>query len=153
MRESDYTPVIGDAVATSPKTLGQVTKVVVAYLDGRRLKGHVYNFSALKDSFDLLPQENPLQHQGMKVEMKDLKAVFFVKDFIGNPEYRESPLLEAPKHGRKIEVTFSDGETIAGATEGYNPQKLGIFMIPADPKSNNLRIFVVNKNTRQIKLI
>ena len=140
-------------MATPPKTLDQVTKVVVAYLDGRRLKGYVYNFSAVKDSFDLIPQEDPLQHRGTKAEMKDLKAVFFVKDFIGNPEYRESPLVEAPGHGRKIEVTFSDGEKVVGTTEGYNPQKLGFFMIPADPKSNNARIFVVNKNASQIKLI
>ena len=139
-------------MATPPKTLGQVTRVVVAQLDGGRLKGYVYNFSALKSDFDLLPQEDPLQHRGTRVEMKDLKAVFFVKDFTGNPGYHESPLSEAAGHGRKIEVTFNDGEKLTGTTEGYNPQKIGFFMTPVDPKSNNIRIFVVNKNTREIKL-
>jgi hypothetical protein len=140
-------------MVTPPKTLDQAAKVIVAYLDGRRLKGYAYNFSPLKDSFDLLPQKDPLQHRGTKVEMKDVKAVFFVKDFVGNPEYRQSPLVEERGYGRKIEVTFSDGEKVVGVTQGYNPQKLGFFMIPIDPKSNNVRIFVVNRNTRQIKPI
>ena len=140
-------------MATPPRALDQLNKVVVAYIDGRRLKGYVYDFSALKDSFNLLPQENPLQERGARVEMKDIKAVFFVKDFVGNPEYRQSPLAEERGYGRKIEVTFSDGEKVVGVTQGYNPQKLGFFMIPIDPKSNNVRIFVVNRNTRQIKPI
>jgi len=41
--------------------------------------------------------------------------------------------------------------TKEGQRKGYNPQKLGFFMIPADPQSNNARIFVVNRNSRQVK--
>ncbi len=85
--------------------------------------------------------------------MKDLKAVFFVWDFTGNAEYHDSVVEDRPMHGRRIEVTFKDGERIVGRSEGYNPQKFGFFMSPADPKSNNIRIFVVNKNTRQVKLV
>jgi hypothetical protein len=129
-----------------------MNKVVVAYVDGRRLKGYIYNFSALKESFDLLPQEDRLHERGTRVEMKDLKAVFFVKDFAGHPEYQEDRLAESPMHGRKIEVSFRDGEKILGKTEGYNPQKPGFFMFPGDPKSNNERIFVVSRNAQQIKL-
>lgn len=138
---------------TPPKTLSRETKVVVAYLDGRRLKGHVYNFSALKDSFDLLPQENPVQGRGTKVELKDLKAVFFVKEYTGNPEHHGSPHVEAPAHGRKVEATFRDGEKVIGTTEGYNPEKLGFFMIPADPQDNNVRIFIISKNAVHIRLL
>ena len=135
------------------KLFDQTTKVVVAYLDGRRLKGYAYNFSALKDAFDLLPQENPHQSRGTKVEMKDLKAIFFVKDFMGNPEHGESQYVEASGHGRKIEVALHDGEKLVGTTEGYNPQKPGFFMVPADPESNNIRIFVIRQNAREVKLI
>lgn len=138
-------------MATPPKTPDQSAKVVVAYVDGQRLKGYAYNFSALKDSFDLHPQENPLQQRGTRVEMKDVKAVFFVKDFVGDPEYRESPLVEGRGHGRKIEVTFGDGEKVVGVTQGYNPEKLGFFMNPLDPKSNNVRVFIVNRNTRRVR--
>ncbi len=142
-----------DSMATPPKTLEQATKVVVAHLDGRRLKGYVYNFSTLRGSFDLFPKEETLQRSGTRVELQELKAVFFAKDFVGNAQYRESQLVEASRHGRKIEVNFSDGEKVVGTTVGYNPDSLGFFMIPADPKSNNARIFVVNKNVERIKFI
>jgi 6-phosphogluconate dehydrogenase (decarboxylating) len=135
------------------RTLDRQNKVVIAFLNGERMKGCVYDFSPLKESFNLVPQEDTLQGQGIKVEMKDLKAVFFVKDFSGNSEYHESLRADAHMHGRKIEVTFVDGEKVVGTTEGYNPQRLGFFVIPGDPKSNNTRIFVVTKNTRQIRLV
>jgi 6-phosphogluconate dehydrogenase (decarboxylating) len=135
------------------RTLDRQNKVVVAFLNGERTRGCVYDFSPLKESFNLVPQEDTLQGQGTKVEMKDLKAVFFVKDFSGNSEYHESLRADAHMHGRKIEVTFVDGEKVVGTTEGYNPQRLGFFVIPGDPKSNNTRIFVVTKNTRQIRLV
>jgi hypothetical protein len=140
-------------MGTPAKTLDHLNKVVVGFLNGGRTKGYAYDFSALKESFSLLPQEDPLKGQGIKVEMKDLKAVFFVWDFSGNPEYDESPCADSPMHGRKIEVTFIDGEKIVGRTEGYSPQRLGFFLFPADPKSNNIRIFVVTKNTRQVRLV
>ena len=84
--------------------------------------------------------------------MKDLKAIFFVKDFAGNPEYRKAPGVEVPKRGRKVAVTFQDGEELSGATEAYNPQKLGFFVFPYDEDENNLRVFVVNRNVRQVKV-
>jgi len=38
-------------------------------------------------------------------------------------------------------------------TEAYDPQELGFFLFPADQKSNNLRIFIVNRNVVQIKFL
>jgi hypothetical protein len=138
---------------TPAKTLDQLSKVVVGFLNGGRIKGYTHDFSPLKDSFNLLPQEDPLEGEEIKVEMKDLKAIFFVWDFVGNPEYHESLRADTSMHGRIIEVTFIDGEKIVGRTEGYNPQQFGFFVFPADPKSNNIRIFVVTKNTRQVRLV
>lgn len=128
-------------------------KVVLAFLNGARMKGCVYDFSPHRESFNLLPQEDTLQGEGIKIEMKDLKAVFFVKDFAGDPEYHDLLRADTHMHGRKIEVTFIDGEKVVGTTEGYNPQRQGFFVVPGDPKSNNNRIFVVTKNTRQIRLV
>jgi len=85
------------------------------------------------------------------ISIKDLKAIFFVKDFSGNPERRETNALLDGARGRRLEVTFSDGETLIGTTEGYSPQKTGFFMFPADSQSNNSRIFIVNKNVRSVK--
>lgn len=137
-------------MATPPKAPAQANKVVVAFLDGRRMKGYTYDFSAIKEFFNLLPALNTLQEQGNKILIKDLKAVFFVKDFEGRREYREKAQVDERAHGRKIEVTFRDGEVILGKTEGYNPQKPGFFMFPGDSDSNNTRIFVVTKNVQKV---
>ncbi len=140
-------------MATPPKGLDQANKVVVAFLDGRRMKGYTFDFSAMKEFFNLLPALNTLQEQGNKVLMKDLKAVFFVKDFEGRREYEEKTTVDERAHGRKIEVTFRDGEVILGKTEGYNPQKPGFFMFPGDAESNNSRIFVVTKNVQKVRFV
>jgi hypothetical protein len=140
-------------MATPPKTPEQANKAVVAFLDGRRLTGYIYDFSAVKEFFNLLPADKPLQEQGVKVLMKDLKAVFFVKEFSGKPEYQEKTGVDERTHGRKIEVNFRDGEKIVGKTEGYNPQKLGFFMTPGDQDSNNVRIFVITKNAQKVRFV
>ena len=139
-------------MATPPQTPGQLNKVVVACLDGRRLKGYVYNFSPMRDWFHLLPQENPSQAKGEKVLLKDLKAVFFVRDFAGDPTAKAPPTPESSVPGRRIEIQFVDGEIILGTTQGYTSEKPGFFMFPAAP-GNDLRIFVVNRNARQVRFV
>lgn len=135
----------GTIVATLPNAPGQANKGVVAFLDGRRLKGYAFNFSALRETFRLFPTETSHHEEGTDILMSDLKAVFFVKTFEGHPEYHESDTMNQLKHGRKIEVVFPDGEKIVGSTEGYNAQKLGFYVFPADPNSNNIRVFAINK--------
>ncbi|HEX9121099.1 MAG TPA: hypothetical protein VF840_11220 [Terriglobales bacterium] len=133
------------------KSLDQANKAVVAFLDGRRLKGYIYNFSALKSSFTLFLRDSPVGQEGIEVKLEELKAVFFCHDFDGNREYQEVSGTKPPKHGRSIEVVFRDGERLRGNTDAYNPQKLGFFMFPTDPKSNNIRVFVVSKNALHIQ--
>lgn len=140
-------------MATPPKTSDKMNKAVIVYLDGRRLKGYIYDFSAMKDRFRLFPEKSSPQGPGTEVLLKDLKGVFFVKEFGGNPGYKESSIVAVPQHGRRMQITFKDGESMTGTTEAYNPQKIGFFLFPADAKSNNLRIFVVNKNVEQVKFI
>lgn len=131
----------------------RLNKVVVAYLDGRRSRGCVYDFSPLKDAFRLVAECDLAHQKGAEIDLKDLKALFFVKDFRGDSRYRESKKIDDGKPGRKIEVTFSDGEKIVGTTQGYNPKTKGFFVFPADAKSNSMRIFVVNWNVRDVKFL
>ncbi len=135
----------------TPSILDSRNKAIVAFLDGRRLKGYIYNFSAQKDSFRLFLEQDAARRNGTDVQMKDLKAIFFARDFVGNSEYTESQELTTQNQGRKAEVTFRDGEKLAGTTDAYNPQKVGFFLVPADPRSNNLRVFVITKNATQIR--
>jgi len=82
-----------------------------------------------------------------------VKAIFFVKDFAGNRERKDCYDALDSAHGRKLEVTCSDGEKILGTTEAYNPKKSGFFMFPADRDSNNSRIFIVNANVSTVKML
>ena len=140
-------------MATPSQTPDKSNRPVIAFADGRRMRGYIFDFSAIKDSFRLSPEEDPLQKKGAEVKMKDLKAVFFVRDFHGNRGYQESQAVEGQRHGRRLEVIFRDGEKLVGTSEAYNPQKLGFFLFPADGKSNNSRIFIVNKNVQKVKFL
>jgi hypothetical protein len=127
-------------------------KVVVAYLDSRRLKGCTNDFSPARDHFFLFPDgvEPKPGDRGTTVRIAELKALFFVKDFAGDPAHTEVPGA-SPLPGKRIEVTFSDGEKLIGSSVAYNPRNQGFFMQPADPAGNNERIFVVNRNVKQAK--
>ena len=133
--------------------LSDRNQAVVAFLDGRRMKGYIYNFSAQQDHFRLFHEQDTARGEGTEVHMKDLKAIFFAKDFLGSSEYSESPELNLQNQSRKAEVSFRDGEKLIGTTEGYHPQKYGFFLVPGDPRSNHLRVFVIIRNAAQIRWI
>lgn len=140
-------------MATPSLTPDRSNRAVIAFADGRRMRGYICDFSAIKDSFRLSPEEDPLQKKSAEVKMKDLKAVFFVRSFDGNRGYQESHTVESQRHGRRLEVTFQDGEKLVGTSEAHNPRKLGFFLFPADGKSNNSRIFIVNRKVRKVKFV
>ncbi|MGE5206912.1 MAG: DUF6982 domain-containing protein [Chlamydiota bacterium] len=140
------------SVAIPTQNMREPSKLVVACLDGRRLKGYVFNFSPVRERFRLFPEANSPPDAGKDVELADLKALFFVRDFAGNPQYREHYDVNGGR-GRRLEVTFKDGEKIIGTTEAWTSQKLGFFLFPADAMTNNLRIFVVNRNVAQVRLL
>ena len=82
-----------------------------------------------------------------------LKAVFFVRDFDGDPNYQESKVFGGRGQGRRVEVTFSDGEVIVGTTLNYRPDGQGFMVSPADPGANNTRIFVVTTALRRVRFL
>ena len=131
------------------------SKTVVAYLDGRRLKGYVYNFSPANDRFKLFPRDDAPNSRGTEVHFKDLKAVFFVKDYDGNKDRKKSNEFTAENHavGRKIKVVFKDNETLVGTTQGYQPGRSGFFVFPADSHSNNERCYVVSTAAKEVSLL
>ena len=55
--------------------------------------------------------------------------------------------------GRKVAITFHDGETLLGSTLGYKGEGQGFFVHPADARSNNLRVFVAPRATREVKFL
>ncbi len=129
-------------------------KVVVRYADGRVLKGTTQDFHPNKDRFRLHPVEGS-PGKGTEIFVRDLKAVFFVRDFAGNPDYNERKvhLADEKFQGRIVEVTFSDGEILVGSTPGHDPKRQGFFLVPIDSVSNNLRIFTVLAAVRSVRYI
>jgi hypothetical protein len=129
------------------------SKAVVAYLDGRRQKGYICDFSPQKDCFRLFPEQNGQHPEGAEVQMSELKAIFFDRNFAGNSADHDSEELAQPGQGGRAEVTFHDGEKIVGDADAYDPQRKGFFVVPSDPRSGNLRVFIIAKNAQQIRWI
>jgi|GEM_PF-192603 len=130
-------------------------KVIVRYADGRLVKGHANDFSPASISFHVHPIEFGLADKGIEVPIKELKALFFVKDFTGNRAYFDRKEFTKGQQfsGRKVEVTFDDGEALVGSVLGYDPRRLGFFVTPADSQSNNLRVFVISAAVKKFRYL
>ncbi|MCC6317982.1 MAG: hypothetical protein IT361_09850 [Gemmatimonadaceae bacterium] len=119
-----------------------VNSIVARYADGRIVKG---------TSLDVA-QDRPTCHvrtatgDMVEVELKDLKALFFVKSLDGDRTHQEGTTVDPAdprlRGARLVEVTFHDGERVVGLALRYPPNKPYFFLTPADSVSNNLRILV-----------
>jgi len=126
-------------------------KVVVRYSEGQILKGYTQDFHASRPHFTLFSASSPAADDAVIVPLVRLKAVFFVRDFAGNPDYVECHETADPQHGRRIEVTLNDNEVIVGTTLNYRSGGQGFFVTPIDPLANNIRVFVVAQSVRQVR--
>jgi hypothetical protein len=120
-------------------------KIVARYMDGTMIKGHTQNFHPNKPTFYLYGNGCGTSEKPTELRMEGLKAVFFVKTFDGNPQNNERKCFQEDDRpaGRKVQVTFVDGEIMQGSTLGYNAQRQGFFLFPVDKNSNNIRVFAL----------
>jgi hypothetical protein len=133
-----------------------IHKVVVRFQDGRLLKGSTADFIPNKDLFHLSPADAPPGAKPVEVRFVELKALFFVHDFAGKPRPQKDPIEPQPSlpgAGRGIRVMFRDGEILVGTTHGYQPGRLGFFVVPADADSNNERCFIISSATHEVALL
>ena len=118
-------------------------KIVVHDKGGNILKGTTADFLPKKSLFHLAVggiQGEEVQ----KIFTDKLKAIFFVKDFVGNKHYKETKeFRESFTAGKRIRAMFQDGEIVFGYTHALNLNQPGFFLVPTDPQSNNERIFIV----------
>lgn len=128
-------------------------KIVVRFADGHLLKGFSQDFHPTRSQFSLWPSINSRPADRVNVEMSRLKAVFFVRDFEGNPGYRDRKTFTVRGQGRRVEVTFVDTEVVLGTTLNYRPDATGFFVVPADAGGNNARIFVVASAVRHVRFV
>jgi len=132
-----------------------MNQVVAHTKTGQLIKGITNNFLPNKESFHLLPAGSAPGSKPMEVFLNQLKAVFFVKDLQGQRDHQEKNAFDpyAFQQGKKIRVVFQDGEVLVGLTQGYQPGRPGFFMVPADPKSNNERCYIVTSSTKEVTLL
>ncbi len=130
-----------------------MNKVVVRCLDGRLIKGLVLDFSPRKDVVHVVDPND--SKRTTEIHTSEVKALFFVKSFDGDPqhnpsaEFTKESLNKVP--GLKLQVIFFDGEVLCGTTNGYSKGRPGFFLLPADEKSNNIRVYVYTSATRSVE--
>jgi hypothetical protein len=126
-------------------------RVVVRYRDGRKLKGFTWDFVPQKEIFHISDEQD--ERKITEVAAKELKAVFFVRTFAGNrlhkPDYTLEAFARVP--GLKLKVTFEDGEVLYGTTNAYSSGRKGFFLLPADRRGNNERVYVFAESTKSIE--
>jgi len=134
-------------------------KVILRFIDGKMLKGYIRD---LKIAEEYLYLEDESSHQ-LKVRLKELKAIFYVKKFEGERSYQEKKAFTASRPGlKRVFVKFKDGETIMGNIDGEIPWQKGFFLesmkekaftiIPVDEDSNNTRILVVTTAVKDVAM-
>jgi hypothetical protein len=132
-------------VSTSVKLRAQASthkKVVVLLLDRTSLRGYL-NPGRLgdTDTIDVLTPEGT--HRNFAV--KDVRSIYFVRDFTDNFEPERKAFLSRPKlEGLWVRLKFRDNDSI----EGVVPNDLlslldrGVQITPPDLHGTTLRIFI-----------
>lgn len=132
-----------------------MNQVVVHFQNAQILKGQTLDFIPAKDRFHLLVAGAEPGTKPLEILVDKLKAVFFVRSLEGNRgqkklnEFGPDELVQ----GKKIRITFKDGEVMLGVTQGYQSGRPGFFVVPVDKNSNNQRCFVVASATQEITLL
>ena len=119
------------------------------------MKGTTQNFFPNKPVFHVNRHGGTGTGDLVEVNLEELKAIFFVRDFTGNPKHVDKKELAPGERaqGRLMEVTCMDGEVIVGTTTGYDPKRPGFFLFPLDPSANNARIFLVSSAVKTARFL
>ena len=118
-------------------------KVVVRRLDQGLIKGFVDSTSYLgPNGIEMLDREG----RAVVIPLPEIKGVFFVREFDGNPQRSERKLFQSRPRmaGLWVQMTFKDNEVLEGLLPSdlveHSPE--GFLVTPADLYSNNLKIFI-----------
>lgn len=137
-------------------------QVVVRLKDGGLLKGYLKGFSPTQPELFL---EEAGSSKTLPVSLNDVKALFFVRSFEGDNEYRERKSYGvSPAKGQRVFVKFADGESLVGFLEGEVPwekgfflskqrEQKGFYLLPADEDANNLKVFVVASSVVDVTVV
>ncbi len=143
---------VGDKNVSRPEEQSH-PKVAAHFVDGRILKGFALDFRPFQPTFLLRLRDVTDPVKAISIRLADLKALFFVKEFEGDPNYRASTGTDrASLLERQVWVRFRDGEVLRGTSPSRDLSGVGFFLIPMDPRSNNRRIYVVTANVAECRI-
>jgi hypothetical protein len=127
-------------------------KIVVHMKDGAIHKGITQDFDPGRENFHVLPAEGGGIPR--KVRLDSMKALFWVKDYIGNRDFvARRAFNDSGKQARHAIACFTDGEEIWGTLEGQTEQGAGFYFFPADKDDNNVRIFIIRSALKELRLV
>ena len=130
-------------------------KIVVRYADGKILKGYTQDFHPRPArSSPSGHRSTPRPKSASSCRVSRLKAVFFVRDFDGNPELSGAEGLCGECSGparrghvcRRRERARHDAQLSTRRGRGFSSA-------PQDPDANNTRIYVVAKAVRRVRFL
>ena len=105
-------------------------KVVARYADGRLVKGYTFDFGPAQTRFHVFEQPSATG-TSTQVLVRELKAVFFVRDFIGNPTRQDGQKFPTGEVARPhVEVRFRDGEVMVGVADSPATDSSGFLPHP-----------------------
>lgn len=120
-------------------------QVVARFLDGRLIKGTSLDVAPGKPECHIRTADR----QMVEVQLADLKALYFVKSFEGDPahEYATEPADGDPRltGSHRVTIRFQDGERLEALANRYPPLGQFFFVLPVDGSGNTLRV-LVNRN-------
>jgi hypothetical protein len=126
-------------------------KIVLRMKDGSMKKCSTHtHFSAAYRHIKVVTMKGEVE----TVALDDVKAIFFVKAFEGDPGYKAGREFteDSPKAGQAVCVTFGDGEIIRGRVLNMAEERQGFFLFPADPRDNNEKVYVVRAPDARIEV-
>lgn len=147
--------------------MNNTEKVVLRFANGTVLKGYLRDFSPKQSSVIFEKYGDKETHT---VALRDLKAIFFVKTFTGDPQKTEKKIygISKPK-GKRVFIKFKDNEHLVGFLEGDAMLDLpwdrgfylskddkglkGFFLLPVDLDSNNIKVFVVASSIGDVTVV
>jgi len=116
-------------------------KVVAHFIDHTIVKGTSVDVDPGKPRCHIRTETGVLE-----VDLSQLKALYFVKDFGGRPEYDEQRAAQQGdsrlRGSHAVKLTFVDGEPLHALMNRFPPNRPFYFVVPIDAASNNERILV-----------
>jgi small nuclear ribonucleoprotein (snRNP)-like protein len=138
-------------------------KVILRLSDGGVLKGYLNGFSPRADEVEFVDAVTSETH---RVDVAKMKAIFFVRSFEGDRQYREKKRYGSSKaRGNRVYIRFKDGESLVGFLEGDVPWEKGFFLsksvsdgkgfflLPVDEDANNRKVFVIASSVADMTVV